>query len=904
MDFQFDAHQDYQREAIEAVTELFAGQPRNEFEMSLALGSSIAAVPNKLVLSEERLLENLRSVQERRGLVPSMRLETIAQEIETASGVVASAFPNFSVEMETGTGKTYVYLRTALALYQRYGLRKFIVVVPSLAVREGVLQTVADTKKHFADLYANPPLCCYRYDSQNLAQVRQFALSDSVELMIMTLDAFNKAENVIAQSNEKLLGEKPLHLVQAARPVLILDEPQNMESEKSIAALARLHPLFALRYSATHKNPYNLVYRLTPYDAYRLGLVKRIEVASLVTKDNFNDVFLRLDDLVADKRGQRARLAVHQQQKGGAIKEKVVTVGPGDALEEKANRPEYKGYEIDEINVAGGFVRFNNQVELTKGASQGADREALFDAQIRYTIEEHFKKQQRLRASGIKVLSLFFIDRVASYADDDGVVKRLFDKNFAELRGGFPEWKDKAARDVRSGYFAAKKRASGETLVDSESGSSREDEGAYDLILRNKKRLLSFDEPVSFIFSHSALSEGWDNPNVFQICTLNQRISPLTKRQEIGRGVRLCVDQTGQRIFEERANVLTVVANQAYEKYVETLQSEITAEYGEDGVPPKPPNARERKTIRLDKERMLSPDFQQLWDRIKPRTRYAVKLDTGRLVADVADQIAAMHVAAATIQAGKAAVVVGDDGFTAQTIAASTTIAAISSWAAPDLLGVVEHLLESEHPPVRVSRRTLAGLLASPAAVERATKNPRDFATRLARLLREGLSDQLVEGLRYEPIDEFYDVTRLEDSDLTQSFCEYLVKAERSVFDHVECQSTVERDFVGALEALEKQVLVYVKLPRWFLVPTPVGDYNPDWAIVWQEHDAHGEPLSEKRLYLVRETKSTLQRGKWRPDERRKVACGEKHFRGALGADFAVVTSASELPAGGSPAGD
>ena len=446
-----------------------------------------------------------------------------------------------------------------------------------------MVKTLQITEHHFRELYENVPYRYYAYDSANLSQVRQFALSDSVEFMVMTLASFNKGSNVIRQTTDRLQGETPVHLVQATRPILILDEPQNMESEISIAALASLDPLMALRYSATHRNPYNVVYRLTPYEAYRQKLVKRIEVASVVREDDTAQPYLRLDKIETRKRTLTARLGVHKLMKGGTVREGTVTVRPGDSLQAKTGRTEYAGYEVDEISLGGRFVRFANNVEIGLRQELGADKEAIFEAQIRYTIEEHMRRQARLRDAGLKVLSLFFIDRVDNYAPQDGLIRRLFVQAFDQVKQDFPAWRDRDAKDVQAAYFAQRRTRSGEVILeDSKTGEAERDREAYELIMKHKERLLSFEEPVAFIFSHSALREGWDNPNVFQICTLNQTVSEVKKRQEVGRGVRLAVDQSGERVHDERFNVLTVVANQSYERFVAQLQSEVALEYQEE----------------------------------------------------------------------------------------------------------------------------------------------------------------------------------------------------------------------------------------------------------------------------------------------------------------------------------
>ena len=923
MELKFDANQDFQLQAIEAVTALFAGQPRIETDLHFTLGqSSFAAVANRLDLSEVELLDNLHAVQEENGIAPDSDLICIEERIETAVGARDVRFYNFSVEMETGTGKTYVYLRTALELYRRYGLRKYIVVVPSVAIREGVLKTLQITEKHFRELYDNAPYRYYAYDSANLSQVRQFALSDGVEIMVMTIAAFNKASNVIRQTTDRLQGETPVHLVQAARPVLILDEPQNMESEKSIAALAVLNPLLALRYSATHRNPYNVVHRLTPYEAYRQGLVKRIEVASVIREGDTVQPYLRLDKIEAKKRTLTARLAVHKLMKSGVVKERVMTFRPGDSLQEKTGRTEYAGFDIDEISLSGRYVRFANNVEIALGQELRADKEAIFEAQIRYTVEEHVRKQARLKAAGLKVLSLFFIDRVDNYAQEDGLIRRLFVRAFDEVKQGRPDWRDRNAADVQAAYFAQRRTRSGEVILeDSKTGEAERDRAAYNLIMKDKERLLSFDEPVAFIFSHSALREGWDNPNVFQICTLNQTASEMKKRQEVGRGVRLAVDQVGERVRDERVNVLTVVANESYERFVAQLQSEIAfeyreeiearygkpigdltdeersqiaEEYGEGILPPKPANARKRGVARLRKEYTLKPEFQELWERIKHKTRYAVKIDSERLIRDVVRELRREEIRPPRVTITKARVDVGHESvFEALQMSAARSVMSLAGrYPLPNLVEIMANLMQHTTPPMRLTRRTLLEIIKRAPNPQAALDNPNEFATAAVRIIKEKLADQLVEGIQYEKINQWYEMTQLDIE--IPGWEDYLWPAERSVYDLVVYDSEIERQFVEGLEHRD-DVKLYLKLPAWFTVDTPIGEYNPDWAIVMEERDEHGQPTGEELLYLVRETKDTTNLAELRPDERRKVHCGERHFR-ELAVDYKVVTSAHELP--------
>jgi type III restriction enzyme len=894
MQFKFDANQEFQIQAIEAVAGLLEGQPRVDAIHELHLhGAGFAAITNHLDLDEANLLRNLRQVQEANRLPQDAALQVIESEIDTAEGHKFVRFANFSVEMETGTGKTYVYLRTALELHRRYGLRKYIVVVPSVAIREGVLKTLQITETHLRGLYDNVPCRYYIYDSANLSQVRQFALSDGVEIMVMTIDSFNKASNVIRQTTDRLQGETPIHLVQAARPILILDEPQNMESELRIRALAALDPLFALRYSATHRNPYNLVHRLTPAEAYRQGLVKRIEVAGVEKETDENRAFLRLDEVRSEKKTLTARIAVHKLMKGGTVKEQVVTVRPGESLEAKANRPEYAAFVVEEMDAGAGTVLFTDGTALSLGESRGADKEAIFDSQIRYTLGEHFRKQAHLRERGIKVLSLFFIDRVDNYALADGLIRRLFERAFLELRLAFPDWKDVSPESVQAAYFAARRTKEGQVIYeDSKTGESEKDRETYDLIMKDKERLLSFDEPTSFIFSHSALREGWDNPNVFQICTLNQTTSEVKKRQEIGRGVRLAVNQDGDRVRDEQVNVLTVIANESYEHYVSQYQTEIETEFGREGLPPRPANARRREVARLRKEYLLKPEFKELWARIKHKTRYAVHIDTPQLIADVMEELNQAEIRPPHVEIRKAKVETEGEAFVAVQVAEHGTPYTPEAQPFPNLVEVLSALLERTSPPVRLTRRTLLEIFkqACPQIQAAALKNPFEFATIAAHFIKAKLADQLVNGIQYEKINQWYEMTQFED---IPGWSDNLVPAAHSVYDHVVYESEIEKAFVEGLEHRE-DVKLYVKLPGWFTVPTPVGEYNPDWAIVLEPRDEFGMPTGEEMLYLVRETKDTTDLIELRLDEARKIHCGEKHFE-ALNVSFDVVKNAQEV---------
>lgn len=885
MEFKFDGNQDFQLNAISAITDLFEGQPLIEAGLDLAVGG-IPVVSNRLDLDDDTLLSNLRAVQETNGLAIDDELKlSPEQTISTADGEVSRRYYNYSVEMETGTGKTYVYLRTALELYVKYGFRKFIIVVPSIAIREGVLKTLQITEKHFGELYGNLPYHYRVYDSDKLTQVRQFALSDSLELMIMTIDAFNKELNVIRQSTDRL-GEIPIHLAQATRPILILDEPQTkMEGEQNIRAIGDLCPLMTMRYSATHRNPYNRVYRLSPFDAWRQNLVKRVGVYEVVEEDDFNRAYIEVRKIENIRRKVTATLSVHKLMKSGAVKAANIKVKLGANLFEKTGLPEYQDYRVERIEY--GRVVFavgGRELRLGQGESAGENKDAIFAAQIATAIEAHFRKQRELKAKDIKVLTLFFIDRVANY-QNSGKLRRMFDDAFNRLKEQFPEWQGFEAEQVQAAYFAAKR--SGE-WDDSSSGTAEKDRQAYDLIMRDKERLLSFDERAAFIFSHSALNEGWDNPNIFQICALRDVKSYIRKRQQIGRGLRLPVNQNGDRVVDEHTNLLTVIANERYSQFVQTYQQEIEEEFGKPDAAPDPVNLREQKKVKRTRRFELSPEFKTLWDKIKHKTRYSVNIDSDKVVRDASEDLKRVGIKAARITATGAAIELADDNnFHAVQTTASRDMSATQP--RDDLLDLVDRIayfLEFQSPSVSLSRKTILSIIQQSGRLEESIRNPHAFATQAVQTIKENLADQLVRGIEYERINEWYEMSLFEAE--FEAWMRYLLPVEKSVYDHIRYDSDIESKFVKDMEN-RNDVRLFVKLPSWFVVCTPVGNYNPDWAIVM---DAPDNPDGEK-LYLVRETKGE---GELRPTEQRKTDCGAKHFEGALNVDYRIVTHASELP--------
>lgn len=644
LEFKFDPSLDYQLEAIRSVIDVFKGLP--DLDMRGAWGSAIVPnLPPYQSLDESWLHGNVLAVQNRNDV--GRRLLERAQQLQVDEGLVLKRvgndswrYPSFTVEMETGTGKTYVYLRTIYELHEKYGFRKFVIVVPSVAIYEGVVKNFQVTRTHFAALYGNPTVNLIQYDSDHLGALRNFAISTNIEILVMTIQSFRLARNKIYRASEQLPGAMlPHEYIQETRPILILDEPQNMETTRARSSLRTLHPLFALRYSATHRTTPNHLYSLTPFEAFRRGLVKKVQVDAVTERNNFNRPFLSLDS-IKRQHGIRAAVRTYIQDPGRVV-EDTVTLRDGEDLHEKTGREEHEsGYVVEEISVKPAYVRFANGIRLHLNEAIGPARLDIFRVQIERTVLEHMRRQQEMLDDGIKVLSLFFIDRVANYVDVDGIIKRLFDEAFEKHKHRFVYFRDKSADEVREGYFAARRTRDGIEYIDKVATTKAEraaEKEAYELIMKEKERLLSFEESVSFVFAHSALKEGWDNPNVFQICTLNQTVSKMKKRQEIGRGLRIPVDQTGERIFDEDVTILTVVANESYQEYVEDLQKE----YAEDGytqLPPKPSKKGKATAVRNDRV-FSDARFRDFWQQLVQRTSYHIHIDTPELIQECVDRL-------------------------------------------------------------------------------------------------------------------------------------------------------------------------------------------------------------------------------------------------------------------------
>jgi type III restriction enzyme len=999
MKLQFDANQQYQLDAVTAVTELFDGQPREtpdytvvdmrDWVEPLFAGQQYSeiAVSNRLLLPDDRLRANARVIQERYDIEtadPTVALE--AWELFDAAANAARACPHFSVEMETGTGKTYVYLRTIFELSQRYGFQKFIIVVPSVAIREGVLKNIEITAEHFRALYNNLPFEHFVYDAKKVNRLRQFSISNTLQLLVINIDAFRKnftgteaeqKSNVIYKESDKLSGRQPIEFVQATRPIVIIDEPQSVDStDRAQEAIRALNPLCTLRYSATHRNPYNLVYRLDPVRAFELRIVKQIVVASATAEGGANDAFVRVEK-IDYKPSIKAKVRIHVQTADGP-KEKSVTVKNGADLFSLSNeRVSYRdGYEVAEINAEPGseFIRFTSGRVMRPGDEAGGMREDVWRIQIKHTVKKHLEKELQLRGRGVKVLSLFFIDRVANYRDYDASgrpVKGKFAEAFEAALAEFAQearykdlaWINLPLDQLHNGYFAADKPKKGQQqpVWKDTRGDTQADDEVYNLIMKDKERLLSEEEPLRFIFSHSALREGWDNPNVFQICTLNETRSSMKKRQEIGRGLRLPVDQHGMRVFDESVNKLFVMANESYDDFARALQTEYEDDCGVTfgkvpitalakltrivGDEPKPIGRQAAETIktalveqkmldtdgrllpafdpkrpdfkielpqpfqelapavvdllasyqierhirqdkdegvnRLKKEVLLNPEFQALWDRIKPKTTYRVEFQTDELVRRAVAAIKKMEkIEAARIRvtAGQVGVVRG--GIVTTAISAAEEQVTRRNRPVPDVLAYLQNETE-------LTRSTLVRILKESGRLAEFFVDPQRFMDAVAGILKHELHRLLVDGIKYEKIagggpESEWEMLLFKNEELIS----YLtaLQVNHSVYEYVVYESEVEKEFAKRLDERE-DIRLFVKLPGWFVIDTPVGKYNPDWAII--KH-------ADQTLYLVRETKSTKDFLKLRTSEADKVRCGQKHFE-TLGVSFSVVISADEV---------
>ncbi len=895
MKLHFDSKQDYQIKAVDSVIKLFEGQTINKGEFELTSSTSGFALSdfgfgNRLELTNADILNNLNIVQQENGIEDSKKLNFISfTDTEENNGQIKAEtnFPNFTIEMETGTGKTYVYLRTIYELNKVYGFTKFVIVVPSVAIREGVLKNLEITDEHFQLLYNRSPINYYVYDSRRLPLLKNFATNNAIQILIISIDSFAKDTNVINQYRDSTNGKKPIEYIQAAQPIVILDEPQNMETDIRKKAIANLNPLFVLRYSATHKFIYNLIYKLDPVKAYDLGLVKQIEVDSVFSENDFNKSFIKLEDIKAAKTKVTATLRIDVNTENGVQRKSIKVDSKNyDLYKLSNNREQYKDLLVSTINFADSQIELSDGTTLQLGETQGALTDQIMKIQIRKTVEEHFIKEAKLKTSGVKVLSLFFIDRVANYRDYDttgNVVKGKFSFWFEEAynfyKNKYPSILNHQVESVHNGYFAQDKTGK---FKDSSSGESKADDDTYHLIMKDKERLLDKDEPLRFIFSHSALREGWDNPNVFQICTLNETNSEMKKRQEIGRGLRLCVDQSGQRILDKNVNRLTVIANESYEDFAKKLQKEIEDDCGVVFTG-RIKDKRKRETVNIKKGYQLDKNFLELWEKIKHKTRYKVNYSTEELIKKTSDAIKKMpEISAPIIKSVKTGVNIVKEGVEGKQLNFGVYRVDESPNEIPDIAGYIQNKTE-------LTRSTIISILKSSERLKDVLKNPQLFLDQTVKEINTVLTDLMIEGIKYEKLgDTEYYKMELFAKDEIEAYRENLYKVknqDKTLYNYIEFQSKVEEQFAKDCESNEN-IEFYIKLPYWFIIKTPIGTYNPDWAIILK---------NDEKIYFVAETKYSLDPQKLYSSENYKIKCGKKHFDEFPSVTYKTVTKVSEL---------
>lgn len=867
MELQFETL-DYQLQAVNSVVNLFVGQPNATNKFSLKSKNDLRFIPNlPLQISDEQLQENLANQQN-------------SQNIHRT--LLAENGNNFTVEMETGTGKTYVYLRTIFELNRQYGWQKFVIVVPSVAIREGVLHTLKITQTHFATQFDNPSVNPkFEYKSTQLSRLKAFATANYIEILVINIDAFAKDNNVINTINES--GDAPIRYIQQANPIVIIDEPQNMETEIRRNAIASLNPLFCLRYSATHKNAYNPIFSLNPVQAYELGLVKQIEVDSVLAENEVNGVYLSLKEIKTGTKSWSAKIEILFNDKK-TMKKKVVTVKPNQDLYELSNLNEMyrSGFILSGMDMENQMAVFSNGTEIFQGAEHSQLKEDLQKMQIRRTISEHLQKERKLRPLGIKVLSLFFIDKVDNYRNS-GKFAQWFEEIYRELAKEEPN-------SVHNGYFSQDKKG----VAKDTNGTTQADNDTYQLIMRDKEKLLSLDNPLRFIFSHSALREGWDNPNVFQICTLNDTASEMKKRQEIGRGLRLPVNQQGVRIYDRNLNILTIIANESYEQFAATLQREIEEDCGVQFSKANIKKREDKKAVRYRKDFSLHPEFAAIWERIKHQTTYRVNFSKEDLIESAVEKIRKIPaIETAKIKHSKVKLEINEAGISTL-YRSSNEIAVNTRWAVPDLLNALQN-------KTGLTRATLCKILQKSDRLQEVFYNPQRFIDLVAEKINLALQQIMTDGVEYQKIaGKTYEMTLFTDFDFYLNQHSFEVKDKtKTIYDgYIALDSKTENTFAQHCESSE-QVEFYFKLPERFKIPTPLGQYNPDWAVVFK---------GENKIYFVAETKNTgdnIQAGvdesKLRENEQMKLAYARKNFN-ALRLDYAdldyqVVEKVEELAA-------
>lgn len=859
----------YQRQAISAVVRLFEGQQRNYFDFQLQ-GD---CYPNRLDLTRQEIVENVGKIAVENGISRG------------EAGICID--PDYCIEMETGTGKTLVYLRTIYELCREYGFTKFIILVPSVPIREGVLDTIESFRPQLERLY-NIPLHAFEYDSKKLPKVKQFIEGTDLQVMVMTTHAFSGDDNIInrADRDDSPGGMSYWEALGRVRPVVIMDEPQEgMDTDNLRPRLDALDSVARIRYSATHKVVRNLLYRLTPFEAYNQRLVKKIEVLSVAEINDEATLKLELVEIQTGKGSPKAKLKAWRQMATGFKYAETKWLKEGDSLEEATGNLSYRDFKISLIREKGlrggdAMVKFHNGVELRPRAASG-DVKGIFRQQLYWLCYRHLEKVEKLRPLGIKPLSLIFIDRVANYMEPDGMIKTLFLEEFPRAWQDYYKTGAPAGlvHDVQAYYFA--KSSNGE-FTDNENSMAKQRE-IYDEILRDKEKLLAFDNPRQFIFSHSALGVGWDNPNVFNIATLNQTYSDIKKRQEIGRGLRICRDQTGLRVYDndttpegEEVNLLTVIPNESYHTFVTQYQSELRSHvpmrHSPKGKPP------QRKKVTLNRARLEGDSFRRFWERLARRTDYSVHFDEDALIGECIAKINEI-----TLEHYQAAIEVHRiDALSATEEARSTfggeeKVRLAADFTAMDL---IEELSEN----TALAYPTIVRIVKGLTNLDQLVRNPPRYLHLATEHINRIALSEMVRTIEYTPTGESYGLDLFKD--VIETFRSTVPTPNTGVYDHaiLDADSQPENRFANEADR-HPRVRALLKLPDWYKIPVPslkggTSSYTPDFGVVISHRGLRDN--EEVEIHLVVETKATDNIDELPADERVKILCAIRHFH-ALG---------------------
>ena len=902
MKFRFD-DQPHQSAAVSAVVDLFReGAIRRP--QDILIGQALGADGHSdFTLDRDVLKENLAAVTWRENVTEQGGLELMT-ETDLLGNI--REFPNFSVEMETGTGKTYVYISTALRLAELYGLRKFVILVHSVAIRAGVVKTFEQTEEHFRAKY---PSVEFNWgvlgENSGLSDFSQ--PSSTVQFLVASVQALDKPEtNTLYSSAEqpKLwgVGETGAEEIAEARPVLIIDEPQNMATDLRRQAIGTLNPLVALRYSATHKEPYNLIHRLGPKQAADASLVKRVSVKGIVAGQD-GKPYIHISKVRSKRKTLFVEAAIDRKHADGAQRVQVVLQNGSDLFDLSDGLPQYRGMEVDRIDRKPDRVTFTNKQTIQVGEETGVDRQLVWRDQIRHTIRQHLARQDQIDAAGhdVKTLSLFFVEQVADYAGDGAVLPGMFDELFREewFRAAKPDNEMPDPASLRVSYFPSTKTG---VLKDTKGrASDAEFEArAYQEIIANKELILTKDNPRAFIFSHSALKEGWDNPNVFQVGFLRHTRSDLERRQQIGRGLRLPVNQAGRRVKDPAINKLTLVVDESFVEFRDGLNAEYEAAGGSKGEATELENADNEVLVRRRPELFESDEFRELWKRIRYKARYRVNIIPDSLATVVAGsdhlddlrfiQRRANVVQSANLEYDEHGHVITDDEAVAENRGERVLI---TGQRLPDVVQLIEEQLQYGKFPLQLTRQTIANIVEHIITFGRdygryVLDDPERWARIVANAIRWETIEQMVDGINFEPVDEaeWYDA-EVVFSDVESKTPPQPAKGNadpqagvipneggRSLYDYIDYDSHVERAFAKQLSSDPEHVRLFTKLPRRFKVATPVGEYAPDWAIVYEENGV-------ERLYLVRETKDTRNLDDLDWDEKMRIKFAEHHFGAA-----------------------